>query len=64
METYASILLWVIPGFLILVLFEIIYGHYKKKQTYTLMDTISSLSSGITNILKDSMGIILLRITL
>ena len=63
METYASILLWVIPGFLILVLFEIIYGHYKKKQTYTLMDTISSLSSGITNILKDSMGIILIIIS-
>ena len=48
METYASILLWVIPGFLILVLLEIMYGHYMKKQTYTLMDTISSLSSGIT----------------
>ena len=32
----------------------------QKKQTYTLMDTISSLSSGITNILKDSMGIILI----
>jgi len=63
METYAAILLWVIPGFLILVLFEIIYGHYIKKQTYTLMDTISSLSSGITNILKDSMGIILIIIS-
>ena len=63
METYASILLWVIPGFLILVLLEIMYGHYMKKQTYTLMDTISSLSSGITNILKDSMGIILIIIS-
>jgi len=63
METYASILLWVIPGFLLLVLIEILYGHYIKKQTYTLMDTISSLSSGITNILKDSMGIILIIIS-
>ena len=63
METYASILLWVIPGFLVLVLIEIMYGHYMKKQTYTLMDTISSLSSGITNILKDSMGIILIIIS-
>ena len=63
MDTYATILLWVIPGFLILVLFEVLYGHYIKKQTYTLMDTISSLSSGITNILKDSMGIILIIIS-
>mgnify|MGYP001469684520 FL=1 len=63
MDTYATILLWVIPGFLILVFIEILYGYYIKKQTYTLMDTISSLSSGITNILKDSMGIILIIIS-
>ncbi len=63
MDTYATILLWVIPGFLILVFIEILYGHYIKKQTYTLMDTISSLSSGITNILKDSMGIIFIIIS-
>ena len=63
MDTYATILLWVIPGFLILVLIEVLYGYYIKKQTYTLMDTISSLSSGITNILKDSMGIILIIIS-
>jgi len=63
MDTYVAILLWVIPGFLMLVLIEILYGHYKKKQTYTLMDTISSLSSGITNILKDSMGIIFIIIS-
>jgi hypothetical protein len=63
MDTYAAILLWVIPGFLVLVLIEILYGHYMKKQTYTLIDTISSLSSGITNILKDSMGIIFIIIS-
>ena len=63
MDTYAAILLWVIPGFFILILIEILYGNYIKKQTYTLMDTISSLSSGITNILKDSMGIIFIIIS-
>ena len=63
MDTYAALLLWVIPSFFILILIEILYGHYIKKQTYTLMDTISSLSSGITNILKDSMGIILIIIS-
>ena len=63
MDTYAAILLWVIPGFFILILIEILYGNYIKKQTYTLMDTMSSLSSGITNILKDSMGIIFIIIS-
>ncbi len=63
MDTYAAILLWVIPSFLIFVIIEFFYGHLIKKQTYTLMDAISSLSSGITNILKDSMGIILIIIS-
>ena len=44
MNTYAAVLLWAIPAFLILVLIEIAYGHLKKKQTYTFMDTLSSLS--------------------
>ena len=57
METYANILLIAIPSFMVLVLIEILYGIWKKKQTYTLMDTISSLSSGTTNLLKDLLGI-------
>ena len=57
METYAKILLVAIPGFLVLVILELFYGTWKKKQTYTLMDTISSLSSGMTNLLKDLFGV-------
>ena len=30
MNEYAAVLLWAIPGFLILVIFEIIYGHLTK----------------------------------
>ena len=56
MEAYANALLFAIPIFMLLVLAEIIYGHLKGKQTYTFMDTISSLSSGLTNIVKDSLG--------
>ena len=63
METYAKILLIAIPGFLILVLVELAYGAWKKKQTYTLMDTLSSLSSGMTNIIKDVFGIGLILIS-
>ena len=63
MDTYASILLWAIPIFMIMMAVEILYGHYKKHQTYTFMDTISSLSSGMTNILKDSLGLVLVIIS-
>ena len=63
METYANILLIAIPGFMVLVLIELAYGVWKKKQTYSLMDTLSSLSSGITNVLKDVFGIGLILIS-
>ena len=63
MEMYAEILLIAIPSFLVLVLIEIAYGVWKKEQTYSLMDTLSSLSSGMTNILKDVFGIGLIIIS-
>ncbi|MDA9242041.1 sterol desaturase family protein, partial [Flavobacteriaceae bacterium] len=59
MSTYASILLWVVPGFMVLMIIEVLYGHFTEKQTYSFMDTLSSLSSGITNVLKDSLGLVL-----
>ena len=57
MEAYANALLYAIPFFIGLVLFEIGYGHFAKKQMHRPMDTISSLSSGLTNIIKDSLGL-------
>ena len=63
MEAYANALLFAIPIFMLLVLAEIIYGHLKGKQTYTFMDTISSLSSGLTNIIKDSLGLVLILVS-
>ena len=43
MEAYAAVLLWVIPMFFALLVIEVLYGHFTKKQTYTFMDTIASL---------------------
>ena len=63
MEVYANVLLWVVPMFIILIIIEIIYGHIKKKQTHTFMDTLSSLSSGMTNILKDILGLVVVIIS-
>jgi len=57
METYGKILLIAMPIFLFLVLFEKWFGWYKGKDTVRNMDMISSLSSGITNVTKDVLGL-------
>ena len=63
MEVYAKVLLWVVPLFLILIIIEIAYGHFTGKQTHTFMDTLSSLSSGMTNILKDILGLVVVIVS-
>ena len=63
MNAYANALLYAIPAFVVLVLIEIAYGHFIKNQKYRFFDTISSLSSGVTNVLKDSLGLALVLIS-
>ncbi len=57
MEQYGKILLIAMPAFLCLVLFEKWYGWYKGRDTVRNMDMISSLSSGVTNVTKDVLGL-------
>ncbi len=57
MEQYGKILLIAMPVFTLLILIEKAYGYLKNKPVAPLMDTISSLSSGITNTVKDVMGL-------
>jgi hypothetical protein len=57
METYGKILLIAMPIFLGLVLLEKFYGWYKGFDTVRNMDMISSLSSGVTNVTKDVIGL-------
>ena len=57
METYGKILLIAMPIFLLLVLFEKWYGWYKGNDTVRGMDMLSSLSSGVTNVTKDVLGL-------
>ncbi len=57
METYGKILLIAMPIFLILVLLEKWYGWKTGKDTVRVMDMISSLSSGVTNVTKDVLGL-------
>jgi alkylglycerol monooxygenase len=57
METYGKILLIAMPAFLVLVLLEKWYGIYRHNDTVRNLDMISSLSSGLTNVTKDVLGL-------
>ena len=57
MDTYANILLITIPIFLVLIVIEVSYGVWKNDQKHSYMDTISSLSSGFTNLMVDILGL-------
>ena len=57
MEAYGKILLIAMPIFLLLVLLEKWYGWRKGQDTVEMMDMVSSLSSGVTNVTKDVLGL-------
>lgn len=57
MAEYGKILMIAIPGFILLILSELAYAHFIKKEPIRQIDTIASLSSGMTNILKDVTGL-------
>lgn len=57
MEEYGKILIIASPIFLILIIIEKIYGYYKKEDTSPLIDSVSSVSSGLTNTVKDVLGL-------
>jgi alkylglycerol monooxygenase len=59
MEEYGKILIIAMPIFLLLIAIEKIYGIYKGEDSVPLMDGVSSISSGITNALKDVLGLTL-----
>lgn len=53
MQEYVYILMFAIPSFMVLIAIEYAYSLVKGVEVYNGMDTIASLSSGMTNILKD-----------
>lgn len=57
MEAYAQVLNYAIPFFVILILIEALAAKWKGVQVNRGADTISSLSSGITNTIKDVLGL-------
>ncbi len=63
METYAQALLYAIPFFVVLLVIEIGYGYFVKDQKHKVMDSVSSISSGFTNIIKDTLGLGFILVT-
>ena len=57
MEAYISALNYAIPFFILLILIELLVAHLKKERVIRSMDTLSSLSSGLTNVIKDVLGL-------
>jgi len=57
MERYAAVLLYAIPCFMILLLIEKFFDWKRNAKVINGLDTLSSLSSGITNVVKDVLGL-------
>ena len=57
MEQYGKILIIAMPLFLILIVIESAYGYFKHNKKVRLMDSVSSISSGMTNSIKDVLGL-------
>ncbi len=57
MERYGQVLLIAIPAFIGLILIEKCYGLWKGEDKTPIMDMVSSLMSGLTNSVKDVLGL-------
>ena len=57
MEAYGKILLIAMPSFLVLVLLEKAWSWKTLHEPMRINDVVSSLSSGITNVTKDVLGL-------
>ena len=57
METFATGIQYVLPIFIILILLEMIISKIRNAEVFNIMDSVSSLSSGITNVLKRVLGL-------
>lgn len=63
MNAYAQVLLIAIPFFFLLILIEWIASWWMGKKVFQGMDTISSLSSGMTNTIKSVLKLVVIIIS-
>lgn len=57
MNSYGNMLLVAMPIFLLLIFIEMFWGWWQKGEKQNVVDAVSSLTSGMTNILKSTLGI-------
>ena len=57
MEAYVAALNYAIPFFIALILIETAFAYFRNAQVIRSMDTLSSLASGLTNVIKDVLGL-------
>ena len=57
MDAFAKVLLILLPAIYVLILIELCYAYFKGKFNFRAMDTISSLSAGMTNAIKSVLGL-------
>ena len=63
MESYAKVLNYAIPFFVLLLLIEAAIAWWRGEKVIRSVDTLSSLSSGLTNVIKDVLGLTLVIIS-
>ena len=63
METYGRILLYAMPTFFAMVLLERMYSKSRGEEKVPVMDMIASMSSGLTNVTKDVLGLTIKIVT-
>ena len=63
MEAYATALTYAIPGFVLMIIIEAIAAKIMGQTVNRAMDTISSLSSWMTNTLKNLLGLSVVLVT-
>ncbi len=63
MDSYGNILLIAMPIFVLLILAEMTWGWFKHGEQPVVMDSVSSLTSGMTNILKSTLGLTIIIVT-
>lgn len=63
MESYAEVLNYAIPFFILLLLIEAGIAWWRGEKVIRSVDTLSSLSSGLTNVIKDVLGLTLVIVS-
>lgn len=63
MESYAKVLNYAIPFFVLLLLIEAGIAWWRGEKVVRAVDTLASLSSGLTNVIKDVLGLTLVIIS-